>query len=112
MTTTKEEIAKEIGVKLRNFRNKKGLSQEKFAEVIGKQQNKIHNWESGKVLVPLEVLIIICDTWEDCDLNYFTPGKDGERPKEYVTRELFESIYAKLAVDIEQLKIKMRELDK
>ncbi|QLH74474.1 MAG: ankyrin repeat domain-containing protein [Methanomassiliicoccales archaeon] len=52
-----------IAVKIRNLRERNGLSQEDFAQKLGVARPTISNWENGKVIPTSEQLILISKTF-------------------------------------------------
>lgn len=58
----KEESQKlQVAVEVRNLREELGMSQRKFAELVGKPQSTIARIESGKMNVSINVLNEIAD---------------------------------------------------
>lgn len=52
----------EIGVKLRYFRELRGLSQKEFATQIGVSNSRVSNWEQGLNRPDADILAAICQT--------------------------------------------------
>lgn len=63
---------KSIGERIKNEREKKGMSQSNFAEYCGLQRTSrgtVGEWEKGKRLPDLEALLKMCELFE-CELGY------------------------------------------
>lgn len=63
---------KNIGSRIKNEREKKGMSQSNFAEYCGLQRTSrgtVGEWEKGKRLPDLEALLKMCELFE-CELGY------------------------------------------
>jgi len=52
------------GVKIKENREKLGLTQQELAEKIGFSQNAVHQWETEKREPSIEVLIKMADLFE------------------------------------------------
>lgn len=50
--------------KLKMLRKKKGLTQQKLAEILGIKQNSYSDWETGKNEPSLENLVKLADLFE------------------------------------------------
>ena len=57
----KENQQLQVAVEVRNLRDKLGMSQREFAELVGKPQSTIARIESGKMNVSINVLNEIAD---------------------------------------------------
>ena len=55
------EIAKSVGQRIRNYRTRQGLSQEKLAEMIGITPNYLSALERGAYNIKLDTLVQIID---------------------------------------------------
>ena len=64
-----------IGAFLKELRNKKGLTQEQFAEIINVSNRTVSRWENGYNLPDLDVLVELAGYYE-VDLQEIL---DGER---------------------------------
>ena len=51
---------KEINIKIKNIREKKGLSQERFGSKVGVSGKSISAYENGRCVPPVKVLENIC----------------------------------------------------
>ena len=59
MTTPMEEILEALGQRMRDLREKKGISQEDFAEACGLHRTAVGLLERGKSIPRLDTLLII-----------------------------------------------------
>ncbi len=50
-----------IGNKIKKIREEKGLTQEKFAEILGISGKQVSKWELGKFKPSLKYLVKICE---------------------------------------------------
>ena len=50
----------EIGARLRKYRENRGLTQKKFAELIGVSNGRVSNWEQGINRPDADILADIC----------------------------------------------------
>lgn len=64
-----------VGSFLRTLRNEKGLTQERFAEILNVSNRTVSRWENGNNMPDLDVLVQISDYYE-IDLRELL---DGER---------------------------------
>lgn len=51
----------EIGARIRKFREKQGLSQKEFAQLIGVSNARVSNWEQGLNRPDVDILASICN---------------------------------------------------
>lgn len=56
----KEEIPKKVGLQIRDFRKKSGLSQSNLAHLVGKDRQYIYKIEKGIVTPNISTISIIC----------------------------------------------------
>lgn len=59
----------EIGKKIQELRQAKNWSQEQLGHKIGTTGKQISNYENGKLIPPMNVLLILCDIF-NCELGY------------------------------------------
>lgn len=50
----------EVGAKIRNFREKRGLTQSQLGDKLGVTKNAVYCWETGKSSLHLETAKQIC----------------------------------------------------
>lgn len=79
---------KMIGNFLRELRKEKGITQERFAEIMGVSGRTVSRWETGANMPDLSVLILISDYYE-VELREIL---DGERKSEQMNKELQETV--------------------
>jgi len=53
-------MAYKIGIRIRDFRESKGLTQKEVAEIVGVQDAVISNWETGRNRPNVDVLKKLC----------------------------------------------------
>ncbi len=58
-------------------RKKKGWSQEKLAEAVGKETSTVSTWEQHRAIPPFDVMVKLSQLF-DCDLDYLTGRIDKE----------------------------------
>ncbi len=51
----------QYGETIKKFRKEKGITQEDLGNILGKKQNQISEWESGKIRPTPDDIINICD---------------------------------------------------
>ena len=68
-----EGINKEIGKRLKEWRNGKGLTQKDLAETLGVAQQTIASWEIGRTEIPNWALKKLKDKF-GLDLNWLIGG--------------------------------------
>ena len=76
-----------IGEFLRELRKQKGLTQERFAEIVKVSNRTVSRWENGNNLPDLDILIEISDYYE-IDLRELL---NGERKGEKMNKEAEET---------------------
>lgn len=59
-------MSSNIGLRLKKYREHKGMSQKKLAELIGVDNTVLSNWERGKYKIDLDLIPDIC---EALDIN-------------------------------------------
>ena len=69
----------DMGKRIADFRNEKGLSQEKLAEMLGISRQAVTKWENGKSCPDTENLIKLCGIF-GCSLDELC-GNDFEKEK-------------------------------
>jgi transcriptional regulator with XRE-family HTH domain len=78
----------EIGGRIRMYREQRGLSQKKFASLIGAKNTAVSNWEKGYTRPDVDTLARICgvlDVSADDMLNIrFAPEDLNEKEKKIV----------------------------
>ena len=62
------DVRQEIGKRLTDLRKKKGITQERLAEMTGFSQSNIWRIEAGKYSVGLDILAKIADALQ-CDVK-------------------------------------------
>lgn len=77
-----------IGQFLKSLRKEKGLTQEKFAEIVNVSNRTVSRWENGNNMPDLDILIEISDFYE-IELRELL---DGERKNEKMNKELEETV--------------------
>lgn len=77
-----------IGALLRELRKEKGLTQEKFAEIMSVSNRTVSRWENGNNMPDLDILISISDYYE-IDLRELL---DGERKSGNMNQEMEETV--------------------
>lgn len=80
----------EIGKLIRAERKKNNLSQEELGEELKITGKQISNYEHGKPMPPMEVLLKICEIF-DCELGYILGEKDysqGTKLKTIISDEI------------------------
>ena len=65
----------EIGKKIQELRQAKNWSQEQLGHKIGTTGKQISNYENGKLIPPMDVLLILCDIFS-CELGYILCEED------------------------------------
>ena len=85
-----EEIKYLLGLKIKELRNKKGLSQQKLAELINIDQRNLSNIECGNTF-PTKSLLAITEAFnitlpELFDFNYL--AKNTDDMKKYIVKRL------------------------
>ena len=79
---------KEIGAFLKQLRNEKGITQEKFAEILGVSGRTVSRWETGTNLPDLSILVQISEYY-DVEIKEIL---NGERKSEKMDEELKETL--------------------
>lgn len=79
---------KKIGKFLKALRKEKGITQEKFAEIIGVSARTVSRWETGSNMPDLDILIQIADYYE-VEIREIL---DGERKGEKMNKELEDTV--------------------
>ncbi len=76
----------EIGDRVRELRKSKGLTQERFAEVMDLSENSISQIENGKKGMSLQTLFTLCKLYETpADYILFGP-QDNKDPKNIILK--------------------------
>ena len=65
------------GDKIKELRKRKGLTQEQFGNMVGKKQNQVSEWESGRIKPSPDDIIIICKAL-NINLSDFYGFKENE----------------------------------
>lgn len=84
-----EYKSEEIGKLIKAERKKRNLSQEELGEKLNITGKQISNYEHGKPMPPMEVLLKICKIF-DCELGYILGEKDysqGTKLKTIISNE-------------------------
>ena len=76
---------KQLGMRLRALREGIGLSQSKFADVIGSTQSSINRYEQGQSAPSLETLVKYADYF-DVSMDYLFARTDKPQGKLYEYR--------------------------
>ena len=58
-------MAYKIGIRIRDFRESKGLTQKELAEIVGVQDAVISNWETGRNRPNVDVLKKLCTSADE-----------------------------------------------
>lgn len=72
------EINKQIGEKLKQYREIKEYSLSEVASMVGKSKSSIHAYEIGRVSISVDVLIDLCNVY---GINYVDFLEDVQRSK-------------------------------
>ncbi|SRR5581483_1038057 len=80
-----------LGQRIRQARDKAGLSQEEFANAVGKDQRAISEYESGKRRVAATDLTIFARVLE-VPVVYFYEGTPGDNPLDQVMLQEFHQL--------------------
>ena len=68
--------AEQMGEQLKKLRNSLRLSQEKFAERLGRSRDTIYNYEKGKTAIPHDLIKRLCQEFNvSADYFYFNQDK-------------------------------------
>ena len=59
-----QDIRKLLAGKLREFRNRSGLTAKEVGEKIGKSEKTISGWEHGRGQPDADMLFLLCDIYE------------------------------------------------
>ena len=78
---------KELGNRLKILREGTGLSQAKFAEVIGSTQSSINRYENGQATPSVELLRRYADYF-DVSMDYIFARCDSPQGRSGITRNL------------------------
>ena len=81
---------KQLGMRLRALREGIGLSQSKFADVIGSTQSSINRYENGQATPTVELLRKYADYF-DVSMDYIFARCDDPRGKLYENRIMRQS---------------------
>ena len=81
---------KQLGMRLRTLREGIGLSQSKFADVIGSTQSSINRYENGQATPTVELLRKYADYF-DVSMDYIFARCDDPRGKLYENRIMKQS---------------------
>ena len=79
---------KKIGAFLKQLRNKKGITQERLAEILGVSGRTVSRWETGTNLPDLSILVEISEYY-DVEIKEIL---NGERKSENMDNELKETL--------------------
>jgi transcriptional regulator with XRE-family HTH domain len=85
------ERQKEVGERLRQYRAKKKMTQEKFCEYAGITQAKYSLIENGREGLSFSTLIKIIEYFDDMSLDYIFRGSN-ENSVSYELLQIFSSI--------------------
>ena len=66
-------LKKEVGARLKEWRLKKGLTQQDLAQLLGVSRSTIASWEIGRTEIPYEALKKLKDRF-GLDLNWLIGG--------------------------------------
>jgi transcriptional regulator with XRE-family HTH domain len=91
---------RKIGERIREIRKEKGLTQIEFSKILGITQDKLSKYETGKVGVPIEIILKISDEFK-ISLDWLLKGKGPKISKK--TYKFDEEIY-KIAQNLQILK--------
>lgn len=93
----------EIGKRIKMFRERKGISQKNFAELIHTKNTTISNWEMGYTRPDVDTLVQICETLEvsaDELLDIRLPPEDMNEHEKKVIIAYRTKVNLQQAVDI------------
>lgn len=82
MTT---EIGKQIGRRIKEFREARGLTQAQLAEILGKSTETISNLERGRVLTGIHTLEQLARHLHVAVKEFFTDERPSPMPQEAVS---------------------------
>jgi transcriptional regulator with XRE-family HTH domain len=75
-------VYKQIGKKIKNFRELKKITQEDLAEGLGVSVQQLHKYETGKNKISIDKLMILARRF-NVDLNFFVEGMTWPENDEY-----------------------------
>lgn len=90
-----------IGACLRNFRQEKGLTQERLAEQLNVSQRTVSRWETGSNMPDLDVLLQLADFYH-VDLRALL---NGEKLKKKMSEETKETVQKMVIFHYEKQKL-------
>ena len=67
-----KELAVQVGKRLKTLRHSLDINQSKLAEMLGRTQREVSNWENGVKLVPSLIMFKIKSLY-DVPITYFDP---------------------------------------
>ena len=91
------EIKKEIGKRLKEARERKKLSQVRFAEQIGVTQGAVAHWENGRRRIPSDKVADVATTL-DMNISSLLGAEDVSSPSEVDTSDYKDLISKTLIV--------------
>ncbi len=80
MADRSAEIVTETAKRIKAFRESEGLTQTKFGEMINKDQSTILRYESGRLSIPIDVIIALNRIF-GMNLEWLLTGKGGSKDK-------------------------------
>jgi transcriptional regulator with XRE-family HTH domain len=75
-------VYKQIGKKIKEFREIQKITQEDLAEGLGVSIQQLHKYETGKNKISIEKLLILAKRF-NVDLNFFVEGMTWPDNEEY-----------------------------
>lgn len=73
---TRIRTSKEIGARLKQLRERAGISQEKMAELVGVSRGQLQKYESGKNMMNTEKLQLMAEELSVPVQEFFTDGEE------------------------------------
>lgn len=80
------EIGKQIGMRIKEAREQRGLTQAQLADMLGKSVETISNFERGKVLTSLLTLDRIAELLDVPTKTFLDFGEGMDRPQRPLSR--------------------------
>ena len=112
MVLTMSEIAKSIGQRIRNYRTKQGLSQEKLAEISGCHPTYIGQVERGEKNATLESIEKIATALNVSLSNLFEKLDGNYTEEQNIPLKCYEFVASKTKDEQEQIYRILIEMDK
>jgi len=88
-----------FGLKLKELRKNKGLTQKQLAEMIGAKHTSVSNWENGQNYPDVETIELLCGALDISPNQLLSETKKSPAPAEAETEdELLIDLFYNLAV--------------